>query len=80
MAEGSDQGSGLVTEVLRRLGKDAHLREAVIATRDVEITGHPRLWVISTQTRKVPTRQACDCYQAIARHLIEAGREERGAD
>ena len=75
-AEGSDRGSGLVADVLRRLEEDAQVTEAVIAIRDVEITGHPLAWVISMKTGEIPTRQAWDCYQAIAWHLIEAGREE----
>ena len=79
-AEGSDQGSGVVEDVLRRLGEDAQVREDIIATRNVEIIGHPLAWVISTQTGAVPTfLQAWDCYQAIARHLIEAGRGQPGA-
>ena len=52
-----------------------------MATRDVEITSPKTgLWVISTKTRDVPTRQGWDCYQAIAQHLIEAGREEPNAE
>ena len=73
-ARGSDRGSALVADVLRRLREDTWVREAIIATRDVRITGHlGSFWVVSTETRDVPTRQAWDCYQATARHLIEAG-------
>ena len=72
-AKGSDRDSDLVQDVLRRLGDDGHVRQAVIATRDVEIIGSGRGWVISTMTRDVPTGQAWECYQAIARHLIAAG-------
>ena len=76
-AEGSDQGSGLVEDVLRRLGEDAQVREDIITTRNVEITGHLTCWVISTATGEVPTfLQAWHIYQAIAQHLIEAGREQ----
>ena len=76
MAEGSDPDAGVVADVLQRLREDATVREAIMATRDVKITGYSSFWVISTQTREVPTRQAWECYQAIARHLIEAGREQ----
>ena len=87
-AEGSNPDAGVVADILRRLGEDATVRDAIMATRDVKIIVGPhgpqregRLgWVISTQTRAVPTRQAWDCYQAIARHLIEAGREEPRTD
>ena len=75
-AVGSDQGTGLVADVLRRLGEDAQVREDVIATRNVEIIGHPLAWVISTQTgAAVFFWQAWHIYQAIARHLIEARGE-----
>ena len=69
----AERGSALVADVLRRLREDAQVREAVIATRDVTITGHSSFWVVATLTGRVPTRQEWDCYQAIARHLIEAG-------
>ena len=70
-ANGVDR-TGLVAGVLQRLREDGQVREAIMATRDVEITGHSSFWVITTQTREVPTRQAWDCYPAIARHLIAA--------
>ena len=71
-AGGSERGSALVADVLRRLREDARVREAIMATRDVKITEHPSFWIISTETDKAPTRQAWDCYQAIAQHLIAA--------
>ena len=88
-AEGPDQDSALVADVLRRLGEDAQVTEAIIATGDVAVdtrfpglgrgwdgTGTGSAWVITPYTEEVPTRQEWDCYQAIARHLIEAGREQ----
>ena len=87
-ADGADCDSPVVAEVLRRLREDAQVTEATIATGGVEITPgfvfvsgwfrqnwSRHAWVI-TRHESVPTRQAWDCYQAIARHLIEAGREE----
>ena len=78
-AGGSDRDSGVVADILRRLGEDAQVREAVMATRDVEITRTgSRSWIISTKTREVPWPQAWNCYQAIARHLIEAVGGDEG--
>ena len=71
--DGSDRRSALVADVLQRLREDAQIREAIMATRDVQISCSGS---IRTATRDVPTRQAWDCYQAIAQHLIDAGREE----
>ena len=76
---GSEPASVTVADVLERLGANTQIREAVVATGDVILIGEGVRWVISTPTKKVPTRQAWDCYQAIARHLIEAGRDEPGA-
>ena len=79
-AEGSDTESGLVAGVLRRLWEDVQVRRAIIATRDVEITrSWLGCWVVSTDTNEAPTRRAWDCYQAIARHLIQAGRVDEAS-
>ena len=75
-AEGSDRDSPLVANILRRLGEDAQVREAILATQDVEIIGLGSRWIITLDTEEAPTQQAWDCYQAIARHLIEAGSAE----
>ena len=77
---GSEGDSGLVADVLRRLGEEAYVRAAIVATRDVEIIGSGVGWIISTQTREAPSRQAWYCYQAIARHLIEARRTETNTE
>ena len=79
-AGGYDRYSPVVKDIQQRLGADAQIRAALIATRDdVSIKGSGvRDWVITTGTGpgEAPTRQAWDCYQAIAQHLIAARGEE----
>ena len=66
--EGEDYGTGVIS----RLNSDQQLKEPIMESRDVtiEAIGDYGCWIMSTQTRDVPSRELWTCYQAIAQHLL----------
>ena len=44
----------------------------IMSSRDVVVRAHGdyRCWIISMETRDVPSRELWNCYQAIAQHLL----------
>ena len=66
--EGGDFGLGLT----ERLNLDVVLNKLLMDTHDMEIGTYPEhsCWMLEVTDVRVPPKQAWDCYQAIARHLL----------
>jgi len=66
--EGGDYGTGVIS----RLNNDDQLKEAIMKSRDVTIKalGDYGCWIMSTETRIVPSEVLFSCYQVIAQHLL----------
>lgn len=66
------EGGESYPKVVSRLNSDDKLRQPIMKSRDVTITaiGDCGCWIMSTQTRDVPSGELWNCYQAIAKHLL----------
>ena len=66
--KGGDSDLGIIG----RLNSDDQLKQPIMESRDVTITAirDYRCWIMSTQTRDVPSGELWNCYQAIAQHLL----------
>jgi len=66
--EGADYGTGIID----RLNSDHQLKEPIMESRDVTMTAisNYSCWIMSTQTRDVPSGDLWNCYQVIAQHLL----------
>ena len=66
--EGEDWGTG----VIHRLNSDHQLKHPIMESHDVKIEaiGDYGCWIMSTQTRDVPSGELWNCYQVIAQHLL----------
>lgn len=71
--EGEDYGTGVISH----LNSDHQLKEPIIKSRDATIQGIGGYgcWIILTETHDVPSVELWNCYQAIARHLLESGEK-----
>jgi len=58
--------------IIGRLNSDAQLKQQIMESRDMTITaiGGYSCWIMSTQTRDVPSGELWNCYQVIAQHLL----------
>ena len=65
---GKDFGLG----VLERLNDDTSLRKPELALQ-VKIRAYPEhgQWILATATEDLPSVEVWNCYQAIARHLLD---------
>jgi len=66
--EGGDYGTGVIS----RLNSEGQLKKPIMKNRDVTIKGFADYgcWIISTETRNVPSEELLNCYQTIAQHLL----------
>ena len=70
-------GDDLDLGIIDRLNDDESLKQPIIESRDVGISASAELpgWIVftfsSTGHFSLPSRQAWDCYQAIAHNLLE---------
>jgi len=58
--------------IIGRLNSDDQLKQPIMESRDVTITAISdySCWIMSTQTREVPSGELWNCYQVIAQHLL----------
>jgi len=66
------KGKDFGLEIISRLNSDTSLKDPIMRSRDVTIRAHGdhSCWIISTETRDIPSGDAWNCYQAIAQHLL----------
>ena len=73
------RGESSLQGVVNRLNEDVLLKRRlqVMERHDVEIRAHPGhgCWILSMQTKDVPSRDLWECYQAIAQHLLSASAD-----
>jgi hypothetical protein len=65
------EGEELNLGIISRLNDDISLKYPIMKSHDLSITANGKYgcWVISTETRKIPTADLWSCYEAIAQHL-----------
>lgn len=68
--EGTDVGSGIIT----RLNADRSIRHALSKGPDIVVLAKNAYgsWIISTKTKRVPTRELWQGVEDIANHLLAA--------
>jgi len=64
-------------ELVKRLGEDALIKQTLIRLKeDIKVRSHPEYgyWAIVSE-ELTPSREQWDCYETIARYLLESSRK-----